>query len=353
MLKATALLSLSILAADPAVATTTTTATTSNTSSSMLKTVKKVLPRPRAHWVGDGFNVYPVFANNAFSEAISPFLMFDYGAPKAFPPTRKQLGVGQHPHRGFETITVAFQGEVEHADSVGNRGVIGPGDVQWMTAGRGIVHEEFHSKRMAKEGGTLEMCQLWLNLPAKDKMVAPRYQPILDAEIPVSPLYAAGGSQGAAGAGGGDGAAAGGGGGGTCAARELSEGGVRVIAGSFQGVAGAARTHSQVDLWDVAIAHADGVACEFDTVEGNNVVIFVRRGRVEVQGKKLGPQDVAILNLAGSKVLMTALEADSRVLVMAGEPLGEPIAAQGPFVMNTQTELRQAMMDYQSGNFGT
>ena len=127
-------------------------------ATSMLKSVKQVLPRPRQHWVGDGFHVFPVFADKAFTEALSPFLMFDYAAPKHFPPTRKQLGVGEHPHRGFETITIAFQGEVEHADSMGNRGVIGEGDVQWMTAGRGIIHEEFHSRKLAKDGGKLEMC---------------------------------------------------------------------------------------------------------------------------------------------------------------------------------------------------
>ena len=154
------------------------------------KAIKRILPAPRPHWVGNGFNVYPVFASLAFTEALSPWLMFDYAAPRSFRPTNKRLGVGQHPHRGFETVTIAFQGGVEHQDSVGNNDVIGPGDVQWMTAGRGIIHEEYHSTSFAKNGGTFEMCQLWVNLPAKDKMHAPRYQPILDKQIPVVPLSA-------------------------------------------------------------------------------------------------------------------------------------------------------------------
>ena len=159
----------------------------------MLKTVKTILRKPSPHWVGDGFHVYPVFANKAFTEELSPFLMFDYGKPKYFPPTTKKLGVGKHPHRGFETVTIAFQGEVEHGDSKGNRGIIGHGDVQWMTAARGIIHEEFHSRKFAKNGGVLEMCQLWVNLPKKYKLTTPRYQPILSEKIPSSPLYLYGG----------------------------------------------------------------------------------------------------------------------------------------------------------------
>merc|ERR1719487_2895421 len=176
-----------------------------------LKTVKEVLKRPRAHWVGDGFNVFPVFADKAFTSELSPFLMFDYAAPKEFPANNpRKLGVGQHPHRGFETITIAFQGEVEHGDSVGNRGVIGPGDVQWMTAASGIVHEEFHSRELASRGGILEMCQLWVNLPAKHKMDPPKYQPILKEQIPEVALYADDDSS-------------------------LQVGSVRIIAGEFNG----------------------------------------------------------------------------------------------------------------------
>ena len=143
-------------------------------TTTVVKQVHKILPAPRRHWVGNGFHVYPVFAQLAFSEALSPWLMFDYAAPKYFEPTTQRLGVGQHPHRGFETITIAFQGEIEHRDSTGNTGVIEEGDVQWMTAGRGIIHEEYHSTAFAKSGGHLEMCQLWLNLPKAQKMHPPR-----------------------------------------------------------------------------------------------------------------------------------------------------------------------------------
>eukprot|EP00041_Stephanoeca_diplocostata_P034799 m.1205231 g.1205231 ORF g.1205231 m.1205231 type:complete len:295 (-) comp24582_c0_seq18:5407-6291(-) len=153
-----------------------------------VRSVKTILPATRPHWVGDGFNVYPTFADLAFTNEISPFLMFDYAKPKEFPRTKKKLGVGKHPHRGIVTVTLAMQGEVEHGDNVGNSGVIGTGDVQWMSAGRGIVHEEYHSRKFASTGGMFEMCQLWLNLPASHKMSKPTYQPILEAEIPVVPV---------------------------------------------------------------------------------------------------------------------------------------------------------------------
>lgn len=301
------------------------------------KTVKEILKKPRPHWVGDGFNVFPVFANKAFTNDLSPFLMFDYAAPKEFPPTRKQLGVGQHPHRGFETITVAFQGEVEHADSLGNRGVIGSGDVQWMTAGRGIIHEEFHSRKLAQTGGVLEMCQLWLNLPAKDKMCQPKYQPILASEIAQSNLYEVDPGNPT-----------------SCTMSPEEDGYVRIIAGEFKGAKGPAATHTQVDMWDIALNVGNTKKqYEFETVAGNNVIVFVRAGSVEVQGERLGPQDVAILNREGSKLLMSALEDSTKILLLAGEPIDEPIAARGPMVMNTQQELQQAMTDFYNGNFGT
>merc|ERR1719389_698778 len=203
-----------------------------NKMSKSFRSILKIIPQQPKHWVGDGFNVYPVFGQYAFTESLSPWLMFDYATPKNFPPTKKRLGVGQHPHRGFETITIAFQGSVEHKDSTGNSGVIGPGDVQWMTAGRGIVHEEFHSTEFAKTGGTLEMCQIWLNLPAKHKMVDPRYQPILSSEIASSRLFPAAPEGGATGQPAGP-----------------DEGEVRVIAGKFHDAAGPAKTWTQVDLW--------------------------------------------------------------------------------------------------------
>ncbi|GMI45722.1 hypothetical protein TrCOL_g6906 [Triparma columacea] len=303
-----------------------------------LKSISKILPSPRSHWVGNGFHVYPVFADMAFTEELSPFLMFDYAAPKEFPPNAgKPKGVGQHPHRGFETVTLAFQGEVEHKDSTGNEGVIGPGDVQWMTAARGIIHQEFHSKEFSKRGGTFEMCQLWVNLPKKDKMIPPAYQPVLKTDIDkcVSPLYEHSSNETA------------------CEASPLEAGNVRVIAGNFNGVKGAATTHTQVDMWDITIATTDK-EFEFETVKGNNVIVFVRRGAIEVQGKPVGPQGVAIMKRDdNTKVVITAKEEKSQILILAGEPLDEPIAAHGPFVMNTYDEIRKANIDFHSGDFGT
>ena len=215
--------------------------------------------------------------------------------------------MSQHPHRGFETVTLAFQGEVEHKDSTGNEGVIGPGDVQWMTAARGIIHQEFHSKEFSKRGGTFEMCQLWVNLPKKDKMIPPAYQPVLKTDIDkcVSPLYEHSSNETA------------------CEASPLEAGNVRVIAGNFNGVKGAATTHTQVDMWDITIATTDK-EFEFETVKGNNVIVFVRRGAIEVQGKPVGPQGVAIMKRDdNTKVVITAKEEKSQILILAGEPLDE------------------------------
>lgn len=311
-----------------------------------IKSVREVLPAQRPHWVGDGFNVYPVFADKAFTNEVSPFLMFDYGAPREFPANNsKKLGVGEHPHRGFETVTIAFQGEVEHGDSVGNRGVIGPGDVQWMTAGRGIVHEEFHSRAFAKAGGTFEMCQLWVNLPREHKMTAPRYQEIVAKDIPSSPLFRVASPDG------------------PLTPCPGSEGSVRVIAGKFGDATGPAKTFSPVELWDVAFVGAPtsgSPAYAFETPPGGNVIVFCRAGSLLLEqpaGKKatrLEPQDVAILDRAdaGTRLLLLPAEAGTQVLILAGKPLDEPIANRGPFVMSTQQELSQAVADYQSGKFG-
>lgn len=232
----------------------------------------------------------------------------------------------QHPHRGFETITIAFQGEVEHGDSVGNRDVIGPGDVQWMTAARGIIHEEFHSDKFTAKGGTFEMCQLWLNLPAKHKMDPPRYQPILAKHIPVVPI-----------------------------SPDSDDGVVRVIAGEFRGTKGAAKTHTPVDLWNLEIKTLDK-AYELELPNGHNCVVFVRSGglRVGAQGaeKALGPAATALMKREGTILRIKATEPDTKVLILSGQPLDEPIAAQGPFVMNTFEEIRQANADYRSGKMG-
>ena len=267
--------------------------------------------------------------------------MFDYAEPKKFPAKLgAPLGVGQHPHRGFETVTIAFQGEVEHRDSTGKSGVIGPGDVQWMTAGRGVIHQEYHSEKFTREGGVFEMCQLWVNLPKKDKMTKPRYQPILNKDIPVVKLPLAGEKD-----------------------DEEPLATARIIAGELDVTNGPASTFSPVQLWDVNV---DKAGSEFDLPfrADHNCIVFVRRGSVTVisgspedenklKATELGPQDVALMRMDGSdKLRLRANHADSSVLILGGEPLDEPIAAQGPFVMNTEDEIHRAISDYRLGKMG-
>jgi len=284
-----------------------------------MKNIKTILPATTSsHWVGDGFNVRPIFAHLAFTQAISPFLMFDYAVPREFAATEKKRGVGPHPHRGFETVTLAFQGEIEHGDSVGNRGVIGPGDVQWMTAASGIIHEEFLSRDFLKQGGILEMVQLWVNLPAKYKMIAPKYQPILSQDIPVLQL-------------------------------PDNAGTLRVIAGNFAGTQGAASTFSPVNLWDIKLNA--GKSVELIVPAGHNTMLFVRQGKVALGSAVIGAADMALLESEGTRIKLQVQE-DTSLLLMGGEPIAEPIVASGPFVMNTEQEIRIAMMDYQSGRMG-
>lgn len=296
---------------------------------STMKTLKQVLPVTRPHWVGDGFNVYPLFNHLAFTQEVSPFLMLDYAAPKLFQPTTKKQGVGQHPHRGFETVTIALQGEVEHGDSEGNSGIIGPGDVQWMTAASGIIHEEFHSTEFAKKGGPFEMVQLWVNLPAKHKMSPPKYQPILSNEIPSVELP--------------DGA-----------------GRVNVIAGNFEGTLGRASTFTPINMWTVDLK----AGCKMDAhiPEGHNTIVFVRSGAVTTTGRdnesgensaSIVQGQISLFSRDGSRCSLEASsEGDAQIVILSGEPIDEPIAARGPFVMNTEEEIYQAMEDYQRGKFG-
>ncbi len=270
------------------------------------------------HWVGDGFAVRPIFAQLAFTSAISPFLMFDYAAPRYFEPTSSKHGVGPHPHRGFETVTLALQGSVAHRDSAGFQDVIHAGDVQWMTAASGILHEEMHAEEFAREGGTMEMVQLWVNLPARDKMTAPHYQALASANIPVVDLPNAAGT-------------------------------MRLIAGEFGGVAGAAKTHTPVTFWDMQL-NANAVL-ELSLPEGHTTMLFVLTGELHVEGQQLRPADLALMTRSGNKFALSC-SVPTRVLLLGGEPINEPIAARGPFVMNTEAEISRAIMDYQSGAMG-
>lgn len=284
-----------------------------------MKTLRGVYSAPHPHWVGDGFPVRSLFSYNSHGAHLSPFLLLDYAGPAQFAPANKPRGVGEHPHRGFETVTIVYQGEVEHRDSTGAGGKIGPGDVQWMTAASGILHDEFHSQAFTERGGTLEMVQLWVNLPARDKMAKPGYQTLLGADIPDVALA--------------DGA-----------------GRVRVIAGDFNGHHGPARTFTPMDVWDVRLKQ--GAQTRFDIAAGRTLALVVLHGAVLVNGDAaVRPGQFAQLSRDGQGVQIDAQE-DSTVLLLSGEPIDEPIVGHGPFVMNTRDEIAQAMTDFNSGRFG-
>jgi quercetin 2,3-dioxygenase len=284
--------------------------------------MKKVLGRygnETGHWVGDGFPVRSLFSYNSLGRHISPFLLLDYAGPHVFAPTPERRGVGQHPHRGFETVTIVYEGGVEHRDSSGGGGVIGPGDVQWMTAGAGLIHDEFHSQGFARAGGPLRMVQLWVNLPAKDKMTRPAYQSLLAADIPTVNLPDAAGA-------------------------------ARIIAGRFGEAAGPARTFTPVNVWDVRLHRA--TLTQLALPEGHTAMIVVLSGQVTANGQQTaGPAQMLLLDRAGDSVVLAA-DADSTLLILTGEPIDEPIVGYGPFVMNSQDEIRQAVADFNSGRFG-
>ena len=285
-----------------------------------MRKVLGVFSGPRQHWVGDGFPVRSLFSHASHGDHVSPFLLLDYAGPANFAPAEQPRGVGVHPHRGFETVTIVYQGEVEHRDSTGNGGLIGPGDVQWMTAASGILHEEFHSRAFTKTGGTLEMVQLWVNLPAKDKDAAAGYQTLLNADIPVVDLPEGAGK-------------------------------LRVIAGEFDGRKGPAKTFTPIDIYDVKL-NRNGIAT-INPRGGHTVAVVVLKGTVLVNGGEIAREaQFALLDRSGGEVRLEA-NGEAAVLVLSGEPIEEPVVMQGPFVMNTTDEIRQAMIDFQSGRFGT
>jgi len=284
-----------------------------------MKKISGLYSAPRPHWVGDGFPVRSLFSYNTHGRQLSPFLLLDHAGPAEFSPAETPRGVGQHPHRGFETVTLVYDGEVAHRDSTGAGGEIGPGDVQWMTAASGILHEEFHSEAFTRRGGRLEMVQLWVNLPASDKMAAPGYQNIASADIPVVPLADEAGT-------------------------------VRVIAGEFGGQRGPARTHTPMDVWDLRLGRDRRATLDF--AEGHTVAMVVLRGTVLFNGSQVAREGQMVLFDRRAGQVELEANADATVLVLAGEPIDEPIAGYGPFVMNTQEELAQAMDDFRSGRFG-
>jgi quercetin 2,3-dioxygenase len=283
------------------------------------KTVAGVYPSPKGHWVGDGFPVRSLFSYDGLGQHLSPFLLLDYAGPAQFAPAPRPRGVGEHPHRGFETVTIVYQGEVAHRDSVGNFGVIGPGDVQWMTAASGILHEEFHSPEFTRSGGAMEMAQLWVNLPAAHKMSAPRYQTILNTNIPQVELADGSGS-------------------------------VRIIAGSLAGADGPAHTVTSLNVWDVRLRA--GHTASLSVPEGHTTAIAVLRGSVSVNGsRQAGAAELIVMDRAGDEVRIEAAD-ESTVLLLSGVPIDEPIVGYGPFVMNSRQEIETAMSDFQRGKFG-
>ncbi|WP_295579960.1 pirin family protein [uncultured Lamprocystis sp.] len=270
------------------------------------------------HWVGDGFPVQSIFSYNDVAAELSPFLLMDYAGPANFPPTRQKLGVGQHPHRGFETVTIVYAGGVSHRDSAGGGGTISAGDVQWMTAAAGLIHEEFHSEDYAKRGGPFEMVQLWVNLPARDKMSAPGYQGITAGQIPTVELPRRAGT-------------------------------ARIIAGVYESATGPARTFTPMNVWDLRLKAGRSLSLELP--EGHTAALFVLRGALRIGSHTARVAELAVLDREGTE-LAVEIKEDAVVLLLSGAPLHEPIIGHGPFVMNTREEIMQAIHDFNSGQFG-
>ena len=284
----------------------------------MMKKILGLFGDERGHWVGDGFPVRTLFSYDALGEQISPFLLLDYAGPHHFEPTSARRGVGQHPHRGFETVTIVYDGEVEHQDSTGNGGTIGPGDVQWMTAAGGILHEEYHSPDFAKTGGPFRMAQLWVNLPARDKMAPAGYQGIANADIPVIAL-------------------------------PDNAGTIRIIAGDYAGQRGPARTFTPIIVWDMRLTA--GADLTMDLPRGHTAMLVVLSGDVTVNRRQpVRDAQMLLLDREGSHVAISTA-AQASLLILTGEPLDEPIVGYGPFVMNAESEIRAAIEDFNTGRF--
>jgi quercetin 2,3-dioxygenase len=284
-----------------------------------MKTVSHIQRNPNGHWVGDGFPVRSIFSYQDQPERFSPFLLLDYAGPARFEPTTRRRGVGSHPHRGFETVSIVFQGEVSHRDSAGGGGTIGPGDVQWMTAASGLVHEEFHGERFAREGGAFQMVQLWVNLPARDKMAPPAYQGITAAQTPTVDLPDEAGT-------------------------------ARLIAGEFMGAQAPARTFTPMQVWDLRLKAGSRVT--LPAPEGHTTVPLVLCGRVRAaSGEEATDAEMLVFTREGAGVMLEALT-DAQLLWLSGEPIDEPIVGYGPFVMNTEAEIHQAFADFQGGRMG-
>jgi redox-sensitive bicupin YhaK (pirin superfamily) len=277
-----------------------------------MKNVLRIYRQPEGHWVGDGFPVHTVLDYQRHPE-LSPFLLLDHAGPADFAPAEKARGVGWHPHRGFETVTLVLEGEVDHEDTAGNGGRIGQGEVQWMTAGAGLLHKEMHSPEFTRRGGRFHALQLWVNLPAKVKMAPPRYQTLTASSIPVVD-------------------------------------GVRVLAGEYRGAKGPAQTFTTVNLFDVRLRAAQKLS--LDLRDGFSAGLYVVSGQIEVNGQAANETELVVLAREGNDVELTATS-DAIVFVMNGAPIDEPVVGYGPFVMNTTREIQQAYADFHAGRLGT
>jgi redox-sensitive bicupin YhaK (pirin superfamily) len=283
------------------------------------RSIEKIIPPDETHWVGDGFRVHNFFPYGLEEQRMSPFYLLDYNSKYTFPPSDTPRGVGPHPHRGFETATFAFKGKVAHHDSRGNSGVIGEGDVQWMTAGGGILHKEYHEEEFSRKGGEFHMIQLWVNLPKKDKMTEPKYQAIENHQFG---KFKVPGDLGI----------------------------IEVVAGEYGGVKGPATTFSPVQIYIGKVKK--GAKLEFSTPANYNTGLVNLKGRLLINDRDEIPMDNFVLFANdGSDFSVEALE-DSMYFILSGEPLNEPIASYGPFVMNTMGEIQQAMLDFNEGKFG-
>lgn len=284
----------------------------------MRKLVKGFFPPSEPYWVGNGFPVRNFFNYSQHAALVSPFLLLDYAGPAEFSPSVDRRGVGAHPHRGFETVTIVYDGEVSHRDTTGNGGTIGPGDVQWMTAAGGLLHDEFHSEAFTRSGGRFEVVQLWVNLPAKHKMDDPHYQALTRDNIPVVALA-------------------------------NQAGNIRVIAGQYGRHSGIAKTYTPINVWDIRLWQRAKV--DFSLPDGHVLIVLVRKGDVRIEGTVASSEQMLQLSQSGTEFTIEA-ETDADLLVLSGEPIPEPVAGHGPFVMNTRQELVQAFHDFEAGKFG-
>ncbi len=283
------------------------------------KQLLKVIAPKEKHWVGDGFYVSSIFSMHSEDyKNISPFLLLDHASPKYFPPTEQKLGIGEHPHRGFETVTFAIRGEVEHRDSGGGGGTITTGGIQWMTAGSGVIHDEFHSTKFSKEGGEFEMIQLWVNLPSDFKMTSPRYQSFDEADFPI--IY-----------------------------QDNDKLKIKVIAGSFESIVSLVKTFTLINIYEVNSSGNSKLEIPFS--EGSNTLFFQLSGKSWIGNQQIQRGNLGIFNRTGSSIQLK-MEEDSKVLILNGEPIDEPIVAYGPFVMNSQKEVMEAFRDFQEGKMG-